>query len=430
MGRFTLIRSLCICMAVASMLAGCVSLNAPSVAPSVGRSFGITTPAPVASASASASAAVTLAPVATATPTTAPTATPSAEASEPPTTEPTESPGTTTSDLILSDDMDDPSTSGWGTTDTETTTVSVQDGALRIEVRQEGGAAYSSHLLGAEYAVVLAVADFEPAADGAVGLLCSTSGDLHYGAAFTTNGALIFFSIDGGQVAVLERINDVGSDLQVDVSALFGIECAGTATGALRLVAVLPGSGPLGVYQSDEGPATFNGIAVYGEAFGPEISIDVEQAGAYGIAGSSDGMTPEGEDLLTHVPELFQQTCTESPISQSGVSILHCYLQVEGAGVELAQYQEFAGNEEMEAAYRATVDRYGVDPAGSCESGPNETTWSIGEDSFGRVQCAPQQVGIRFDWTDTRSSILSTLIDFDGDYQLTYQTWLEAGPNP
>lgn len=56
--------------------------------------------------------------------------------------------------------------------------------------------------------------------------------------------------------------------------------------------------------------------------------------------------------------------------------------------------------------------------------------WSIGDESFGRLQCAPQQVGIRFDWTDTRLSILSTLIDFDGDYQTTFQTWLEAGPNP
>jgi len=84
----------------------------------------------------------------------------------------------------------------------------------------------------------------------------------------------------------------------------------------------------------------------------------------------------------------------------------------------------------MDAAYQEAVERYGVEPTGSCESGPNETTWSIGDESFGRVQCAPQQVGIRFDWTDDRLSILSTLIDLDGEYELTHQAWLEAGPNP
>lgn len=106
------------------------------------------------------------------------------------------------------------------------------------------------------------------------------------------------------------------------------------------------------------------------------------------------------------------------------------YLQVEGVGVELAQYQSFASNELMDAGYQEAVDTYGVEPTGSCESGPNETTWSVGDESFGRVQCAPQQVGIRVDWTDDRLSILSTLIDFDGDYQNAYQAWLEAGPNP
>lgn len=428
-GRITLIRALGICMAGASLLIGCVSVSGPSTQPSVDRSFGVTTPAPVASATAGATNNATQLPAATPTPTAEPTATPSVDATVAP-TEPAKSPGTQTNDLVLFDDMDDPGTSGWGLTDTATTTVSMEDGALRISLREQNGAAYSAHLLGAEYAVVLVAADFKPTADGAVGVLCSTADDVHYGAAYTTNGALVFFSIEAGQVVVLDRINDVGSDLQVNVSALFGLECTGTATGALRLVAVLPEVGPIGVYQSDQGPSTFNAIAVSGEAFEQEFSVDVEQAGAYGIAGSADGMTPEGEQLLTHVPPDWQQTCTESPISEDGVAIIHCYLQVEGVGVELAQYQSFGSNELMDAAYQKAVDLYGVESSGSCESGPNETTWSIGDNTFGRLQCAPQQVGIRFDWTDDRLAVLSTLIDFDGDYQNTYQTWLEAGPNP
>ncbi len=358
-------------------------------------------------------------------------ATATAEATATLTAGPTETPGATPEDLVLIDDMDDPAASRWGDTATESTTVSAEPGALRIDIRQEQGAAYSSHPLPSEYAVLLVAAEFNPAADGAIGVLCSASSDIHYGAAFTTNGALIFFSIENGQLTSLERINDVGSDLQLNQATIFGLECAGTATGALRLVVVLPGSGPLAVYQSDEGPQTFNGIAVYGEAFGSQFSVDVTQAGAFGITGTADGsMTPEAQELLTHVPESWQQTCTESPISQSGVAILHCYLQVDGVGIELAQYQAFSTNEEMDAAYEEAMERYGVEATGSCESGPNETTWSIGDDSFGRVQCAPQQVGIRFDWTDDRLSILSTLIDLDGDYELTHEAWLEAGPIP
>lgn len=433
MGKSTLIRSLCLCMAVASLLVGCVSIGGPSPSASaaLGRSFGITTPAPIASATAGASADATQAPLLTPSPTSATTATPTAEPTATPAAEPTETPTATPDDLVLFDNMEDPAASRWGETETESTTVSMEPGALRFEIRQELGAAYSSHPLPSEYAVLQVAAEFNPADDGAIGVLCSASDDIHYGAAFTTNGALIFFSIDNGQIASLKRINDVGSDLQVNEATTFGLECAGTATGALRLVAVLPGSGPLAVYQSDEGPQTFNGIAVYGEAFGSQFSVDVTQAGAYGITGTADGsVTPEGEELLTHAPESWQQTCTESPISQSGVAMLHCYLQVDGAGIELAQYQAFSTNEEMDAAYQESVEQYGVEPTGSCESGPNETTWSIDDQSFGRVQCAPQQVGIRFDWTDDRLSILSTLIDLDGDYGLTYQAWLEAGPNP
>jgi len=335
------IRSRSLCMAVASLLVGCVSIGGPSSSPSAsaGRSFGITTPAPIASATAAASPGATQAPALTPSPTSAQTATPTAEATATLTAGPTETPGATPEDLVLIDDMDDPAASRWGDTATESTTVSAEPGALRIDIRQEQGAAYSSHPLPSEYAVLLVAAEFNPAADGAIGVLCSASSDIHYGAAFTTNGALIFFSIENGQLTSLERINDVGSDLQLNQATIFGLECTGTATGALRLVAVLPGSGPLAVYQSDEGPQAFNGIAVYGEAFGSQFSVDVTQAAAFGITGTADGsMTPEGEELLTHVPESWQQTCTESPISQSGVAILHCYLQVDGVGIELAQY--------------------------------------------------------------------------------------------
>jgi len=323
--------------------------------------------------------------------------------------------------------MSDP-TSAWGLSDTDFSTIAFQDGALRIQIHADTGAAYSQHGVGGEYAVLLAGAEFIPTDSGAFGLLCSSAEGVYYGATVTTDGALIFFSVEGGQVEVLERINDVGIDFPANEPTTLGVECAGMATGAVRLVAVLSGAGPIGVHQLDEGPQTFNGVTLYGEGFQAEFAVDIEQVAAYGIAGSATGMTPEAEELLTHVPELFQETCTESPVAEDAEAILHCYLQTDGVGAELLQYASFANNSDMEVAYQEAVEQFGVPSEGSCQSGPNETTWSIGDDEFGRLQCAPQQVGIRIDWTDERLAILSTLIDFDGDYAATYDAWLEAGP--
>ena len=107
-----------------------------------------------------------------------------------------------------------------------------------------------------------------------------------------------------------------------------------------------------------------------------------------------------------------------------------CFLQQDGAGVEIASYEVYASNEEMDDAYAERVATFGVESTGTCQEGPNETTWSIeGEGTLGRVQCAPQLAGIRVDWTDDRLGILSSLIDFEGDYGLLYDTWLNAGPN-
>ena len=82
----------------------------------------------------------------------------------------------------------------------------------------------------------------------------------------------------------------------------------------------------------------------------------------------------------------------------------------------------------MDAGYDETVDIFGVESEGDCEKGPNETTWSIDDEVGGRLQCAPQAVGIRFDWTDEELLILSTLFDFEGDYKNSYRLWVDAGP--
>ena len=256
-------KSVALIVAIAFVLVGCVGVSNTTPPPSAGLSFGITTPAPISTSTtgvSTASPTISEAPtpiLPSATPTTAPTATlPVATAS----------PAAVDNDLIFEDDLSDPS-SGWGLNDTDLSTITYEDDALRIQVHAADGAAFSGRSVGGEYAVLLAAAEFVPESAGAFGLLCSSADGVHYGAALTTDGALVFFKIEGGQVESLDRINDIGSDFPPNQTAFFGLECAGTATGALRLVAVLPGSGALAVHQIAEGPATFNGIAAYGEGF-------------------------------------------------------------------------------------------------------------------------------------------------------------------
>jgi hypothetical protein len=83
----------------------------------------------------------------------------------------------------------------------------------------------------------------------------------------------------------------------------------------------------------------------------------------------------------------------------------------------------------MDADFDENVDRYASDqPTGNCRTGPNQDEWNRDGEVLGRLLCAPQTVGIRFDWTHESGAILSTLIDFDGDYDTTYDTWVNAGP--
>jgi hypothetical protein len=221
----------------------------------------------------------------------------------------------------------------------------------------------------------------------------------------------------------------MGIELPEGESTVFGIACGGTSTGALRLTAFGDDTGPLATYQVDEGAQSFDSVAAYAEADTAGFVLDVSAVAAYGIPGSTAGMTPEATELLSHVPSNFQSQCIESPASEDEVAILACYLQQDGAGAELATYEQHASSEAMNAAYQERVTDFGMPSEGSCQSGPNETTWSIDDVVFGRVQCAPQMIGVRFDWTDDRLNILSTLVDFEGDYNGTYQLWLDAGPN-
>jgi hypothetical protein len=155
----------------------------------------------------------------------------------------------------------------------------------------------------------------------------------------------------------------------------------------------------------------------------------VDLATAFGVGGSDGTMSNGAQILLAHIPTDFQQNCYESPqFSDAPQYIVSCIPQTSGKGAEIERYEQFADKASMDAAYQDLIDVFGVDSSGSCQSGPNEADWEINEQTGGRVQCAPQTNGIRFDWTDDLTSILSSLIDFDGSYKDTYDSWVNAGP--
>jgi hypothetical protein len=415
-----LLRALCVAVATI-VVCGCVSITGPSPTPSVGGpSLGVATPQPE----------VTSNPVASAVPSSQPSTPVAASASPiaptvPPSTPPA-TPATTDGDLLFFDDMDDPS-SGWSVGEVGNSSVFFADeGRLRLQVGDAGQAIWSPRRLDGEFGVLLVAGGYVISGDGGIGAACVTEDNQLYGAEVTTTGELIFFSIVDGITRALDTKDF--DELTQGVDWGLGIECTGLSTGALRLVAVMPGQGALGVYQDSEGPNAFVGVGMYGEAIDGPATVDVREAAAYGIPGSADQPSADGQELMTHVPPDWQQTCVDTPSSNAATAVVSCFLQTEGTGAELAIFQQFASATAMDDTYRDLVDVFGVEPEGDCEQGPNETTWIIEEAIGGRLQCAPQGVGIRFDWTNDELLILSSLFDLEGDYQNTYRLWLDAGP--
>jgi hypothetical protein len=421
------------------LLVGCVTVEpsttpAPTRGASAAPSIEPTTPAP---ATASAGPAPTDSPAPTAS--TSPTAEPTSPPSEEPSAEPTaEASGTPSSeptgpparDLLFEDAMDDPS-SGWSTLSQDFATISFDGDVLAFHFDSGGAWAYTSRSLDLPQAVLRAIGRFEPQDEGAFGMFCGDSTtNTYYGAVVTTDGGLIFLQLTGNNQTTLERHDELGLDVPIGGDATLGVQCTGaTDTSGLVIEAVIGGDGPVAVYTQGNGPATFDLVTAYGEAIADGLNVALARTAAYGL---SEIMSPEADELISHIPLEFQNACAESPVpplfAERASAVVTCIEQTSGDGAEIAEYVQFDSSDLMNAAYQDRIDAFGVASEGTCQSGPNETTWSISGTVYGRVQCAPQDVGIRFDWTDERLSILASLVDFEGDYGPTFDQWVNAGP--
>lgn len=441
-------RALAITVVVASMLAGCVSLGTASPSPSVTAppSFGITTQAP----SLGPTATPTVAPTATAAPTDTPTApatatlvpptpaatvTPTTAATEPatipPTQQPQGSPGAIENfgadTLLFADDFSD-DTSGWGTGTNAGGVVAYVDEALQFDTSAQGAWMWSRRLNATAYNVMHVEAEFTPSAAGYQGLLCARSDNELWGGVANADGLVAFIKLTGDGATILTSGTLVGWEIAPTQTTRIALDCAGTATGSFRMQLSLPDIGLAQSYEGTDGPDMLDRAGIYAESSADPWTLRVDNLFAYGGDGNG-AMSPAASALLQHVPADWRDSCFETapnPFETGADAALSC--SVPTGRSEIADYVQFDTKDNMDTAYQARVDAYAVDPTASCQSGPNETSYTIGGSPAGRILCAPQAVGVRDDWTLDTLKILTTLTDFDGSYSDTYADWLVAGP--
>jgi hypothetical protein len=434
-------RSLFVVTLLAIALVGCVSLGpAPTAAPTAGVSFGITTPAPTIRPP-------TAAPTASPTPTAASTATPTAEPTASPTETPvatdTPEPGLTpepspaviedfgADELLYADDFSDED-SGWGVGTNAGGTVAYTNGALQFDTAASGSWMWSRRSTESTDAVMHVEGDFTPSAEGYQGLLCANSDDELWGAVANAAGIYVFVKLTSDGTTILLTNQQEGFEITPTETTRIAVDCAGTDSGTFRMQLSLPDLGLAALYEGapGEGAPSFDRAGVYAESSTHPYSMSVDNLFVYGGTGETGDMSPEAQALLQHVPSAWHDSCFEtepSPFEDGAEASVSCALLDDRS--DAADYVQFDSKANMDAAYQSRVELYAVEPTASCQTGPNETGYTIGGNPAGRILCAPQIVGARYDWTHDALEILTTLTDFDGNYGDLYEDWLIAGPD-
>lgn len=435
-------KSVVLSIFAAMLLVGCVSVSTATPSPQPQITFGITTPVPSTAATLRVTPSPAVTPTVAPTPTLAPiatptaTPTPTATATEQPTftEEPVQTPGLTSPDLLFDDTLDDP-TSGFGTGTTSGGDIGYALGGLQFETNATGNWIWSSRpATDTPVSTMRVIGEVSPGSEGKIALLCSSSDTELFGAMLSTDGSWAFVKIGSNGAEVLLKDANAGLSMSIFSSTVFAVDCAGTATGKLRMQLQINGTGPIATYESDQGPATFNRAAVYVEAQSDGYSASLDRIAAFGVGDALGTMGSAATDLLGHVPSAWKDTCFESPrppfIGENSTALVTCFIGAVGAGSDVAEYASFSSKGDMDTAYQGRVASFPVaSPVSSCKDGNGEHIYSLDNQVAGRLLCASQYVGIRFDWTDDAVLILSSLVDFEGSYTNAYQDWNGAGPN-
>jgi hypothetical protein len=433
-------------LALIMLVAGCVNVAGPSAEPSITPAPATPSPSTAPTATATAIPTATVAP----TPTSAPTATAA------PTPAPTEGPGFDRRDVDFIDDLGDPSghcTSGpaqdppefwfdcFGVGSTVSGEVAYDEGALRFDMSVPGAWLYSRRLARSTSATMRVIGDFHPTKDGYFGPACASEDDKLFAGVVGTDGSWAFVKIGNDGPEPLFFDSSAGLDVVAGESNLVALECAGTATGSLRLTLWFGTSGPVATWTQPNGPENFDRAGAYVNAWTEGFSVAMDNVVTFGSGRADGSFGRDGEELLAHVPQDWQSSCYQGLrppyLADTAEAVVTCFLASSNTeGAEIAEYASFASAADMEAAYQGRIAAFGAGDvafplhgASSCRDASGEGPYTIDDIESGRLLCVDQFAGMRLDWTDTRLNVLGTLIDFDGDYSAAIDDWLIAGPD-
>lgn len=339
---------------------------------------------------------------------------------------------------IFRDDFSDTS-GGWTTPSYATGWGAAYDDseALRLDMASSGAALSKSGPVDDVRWDVLRVegtftAEAAPT-EGYFGLLCGASADDLVGALVGNNGQWAFLRQSGQLTSVLAR-EEAGLHVESGTPVRLTLECAGTATGSLRLQLSL-GPTVVASFGGSEGPASFDRVGAYAEAIGDTFSVLLDDVVAFGglaanlppVATSTPTTSSELGALLAHVPEVMRDNCHETTSFDAGVVVAtQCTPEALDGYVT---YKQFDTVDNLRAAFLDEVDFFGEGADGAdCQIGPAQQIYSVDGAPVGLLMCNNHLDGPIAIWTDEGLRISGFIQAFSGTFPDLYATWQTAGP--
>lgn len=139
--------------------------------------------------------------------------------------------------------------------------------------------------------------------------------------------------------------------------------------------------------------------------------------------------TDAEEQLRGYIPAAFAGACTTTGPYTGSLASLSCDPPTEG--VATLFYDIYPDAAALNASYEGFRTLAGLEDEGTCEDGPAEGPWRIGEAEAGRIVCyvSSSDTATMY-WTDDQLLVLATAIWTDDDIPAMYQWWIgpESGP--
>lgn len=182
---------------------------------------------------------------------------------------------------IFSDDFSDADGVRWGAGDREQGRVAYADGELRVELTLAEKSLWSWRRLGDPWNVVRVTGRVTLGeGPGAAGWMCGSSPDDFVGAVMNNDREWVFIEIAAGRAGALDR-GPLPSTLRDSTDHELTLECAGTATGALRMRMVVDDQ-EVATFERATGIATIDRVAVYADTTVPGFVASFDDAEASG----------------------------------------------------------------------------------------------------------------------------------------------------